>query len=747
MASLGVRTENTVDNDENKEGKDNGEITKTKDNGEKEQGRDGRQGKDSVESRGRNGNGESEGEMNSRTGKDSGESKKKNDNGGNEGEKVSRVGEDSVESRGKNDNRENKGRKDSRTGRGSGESRGKKDNGENVSRKAKDPNTLKCSLCYETFKDPRLLECYHSFCKECLKYQIEAKGIFSSYECTVCGAVSKIPQNKEEGFPKNFFFFNKDGNAILKCDVCGEKTRAEFYCFVCDQNYCSFCLRVHSKLQGTKSHRIVTISEKGDRMISQSVSLCDHHTTQELKYFCVTCKQPICIDCNMTMHKSHECKDISEAVIEFRNSLESATENSEHRDFIEKLSNEKAKAKKEKNKMLDTEEKLLDNIREQAQLFHRLVDDIQDECSSKVLEYSPDNSAMKNVEKIKLQYLGLYEFSTMLLEQGNDIDIIIHGTKLTEMLEKVKNSTAKPPAKDNTNIDFVKGFLMKEKVRDLFGFISIPEEKEGVEEIRLVKWFDCEMEDTVITGISCVEDDKAWICMGNEGVAKLYDVKGKCHDTFVTDYKLDDIAYDGKGTVYLSCNARKMVVKKEGDTEPETFLRTKCCARGMTFDRNSNTLTVGLTEKDVFYNCSENPSASMVKMQNMKTEKKVMGRNTIQYPARIALNAEESWFVVSDWITLQVVLTDFEGNQLNSFDGEAPECMEESEFIPRGICCDSKGRIYVVNNGSNSVWRLTANGRFDKKIVDIDDCWSLACDVKNRLWIGTQTGKIFIFQV
>ncbi|XP_062566081.1 E3 ubiquitin-protein ligase TRIM33-like [Saccostrea cucullata] len=738
MASSSVRTENTEDNGENKRGTDDA-ISERNQNGGKEQGRDNRQEKDSR--------GEIDGGMNSRTGKDSGEGKAENGYWENEGEKDSRAGKSSGESRGKNYIKESKGLIDNKTGRGSGNTRGKDDTRENVSRKAKDPNTLKCSLCYENFKDPRLLDCYHSFCNECLKYQIEAKGTLSSFECTICGAVSKIPQNKEEGFPKNIYFFNKDGNAILKCAVCGEKTRAEFYCFVCDQNYCSFCLRVHSKLQGTKSHRIVTISEKGDRMISQSAALCEYHTTQELKYFCVTCKLPICMDCNMTMHKSHECKDVSEAVTEFRNSLENAIKHSEHSNFIEKLSNERAKAKKEKNKMLDTEEKLLDAIREQAKLFHKLVDDIQEECSSKVLEYSPDNSPMKNVEKIKLQYLGLYEFSTMLLEQGNDIDIIIHGTKLTERLEKVKNSTAEPPAKDNTNIDFIKGFLMKEKVRDLFGFISIPEKKEGVKEIRLVKWFDCEMEDTVITGISCVEEDKAWICMGNEGVVKLYDIKGKCHDSFVTDYKLDDITYDGKGTLYLSCNARKMVVKKEGDSEPQPFLRTKCCARGMTFDKNCNTLTVGLTEKDVFYNCSENPSASMVKMQNMKTEKKVMGRNTIQYPARIAANTEESWLVISDWIALQVVLTDSEGNQLNSFDGNAPECMDESEFIPRGICCDSKGQIYVVNNASNSVWRLTANGRFDKKIVDIDDCWSLACDDKNRLWIGTQSGKIFIFQV
>lgn len=614
------------------------------------------------------------------------------------------------------------------------------------SRPPKNPNTLKCSLCYENFKDPRLLECYHSFCNECLKYQIEAKGSTSSYECTICGMTSTIPQD-EEGFPRNLYFFNKDGNAILKCDVCGEKTRAEFYCFVCDQNYCSFCLRIHSKLQGTKNHRIVTIDEKGDRKVSQSVALCDQHSTQEMKYFCVTCKQPICIDCNMTLHKSHECKDLSDAVADFRETLENATEKSEHINFIEKLSNEKTKAKKVKNNMLDTEQRLLEAIKKQAQIFHQLVDDIHDECSERVLEYTPDNSSLKDVEKMKLQYLGLYEFSNMLLEQGSDLDIIIHGTKLSERLEKVKNIAVKPPAKDNANLDFVEGFLLKEKVRDLFGIISIANEKEDNDDVKLIKWFDCEMEDAVITGIACLEDDQAWVCMGNEGVIKLYNVKGRCHESFVFDYKLDDITSDEKGNLYISCNSRKRVIKKNGNAEPETFLRTKSCARGIALNQKGNTLIVGLTEKDVFYNCSENPSATMVKMQNMETEKKLMGRNGLKYPARIAVNTKESWLAISDWISLQVLLIDSEGNQLNYFDGNSPECKDESDFIPRGICCDSEGRIYVVNNGSNSVLRLTTSGRFDRKIVDLDDCWSLACDNKNRLWIGTQSGKIFIFQV
>lgn len=616
-----------------------------------------------------------------------------------------------------------------------------------VGRQSKDPNSLKCTLCYDNFKDPRLLDCYHSFCNDCLKYQIEAKNAKSTYSCTLCGAESNVPHNIEEGFPKNLYFIKKDGNAIVKCDVCGEKTRAEFYCFSCEQNFCSFCLRMHSKLQGTKSHQVVTIDEKGDRKVSQGLSLCAQHSSLELKYFCVTCKEPICMDCNMTFHKSHECKNMSEAVVEYKQALENAIEETEHKKFIAKMANEKAQAQKSKNKMLDKEERLLEVIKEQAQLFHKLVDEIQDEYSGQVLEYTPDNSVMKECEKIKLQYHGLYEFSEILLQQGSDIDIILHGTKLVERFKTVKCATVQAPKTDNANLSFVKGLMMKERVRDLFGVLSVANENEEIGSLKLLKRFDCEIEEELVTGITCLDDDKAWVCIGNQGVAKLFDIKGTCLDSFVCDYKLDDIACDGQGNLFFSCNAKKRVIKSNEKAEPKIFLRTKGCARGLAYNQENNALTISLTEKDVFFNCSENPSASMVKMVNMETEKRVMGRNMMKYPARLAINPKENWFVISDWISLQVQLTDSEGNQLYYFDGKSPDCKEELEFIPRGICCDSEGRIYVVNTGDNSVYRLTANGRFDKKLIELDQCWSLACDRKNRLWIGTQNGKMYIFQI
>uniref|UniRef100_A0A8C1HM19 RING-type domain-containing protein n=1 Tax=Cyprinus carpio carpio TaxID=630221 RepID=A0A8C1HM19_CYPCA len=45
------------------------------------------------------------------------------------------------------------------------------------------PLTLSCPVCCEIFKDPVILSCSHSFCKECLQQFWKTK---KTQECPVC---------------------------------------------------------------------------------------------------------------------------------------------------------------------------------------------------------------------------------------------------------------------------------------------------------------------------------------------------------------------------------------------------------------------------------------------------------------------------------------------------------------------------------------------------------------------------------
>ncbi len=53
---------------------------------------------------------------------------------------------------------------------------------------------LECSICLETFEEPRTLPCLHSFCKKCLENFVDGK-CDDELNCPVCR--SKFALNKE----------------------------------------------------------------------------------------------------------------------------------------------------------------------------------------------------------------------------------------------------------------------------------------------------------------------------------------------------------------------------------------------------------------------------------------------------------------------------------------------------------------------------------------------------------------------
>ena len=62
---------------------------------------------------------------------------------------------------------------------------------------------LKCSICHEMFKDPRMLPCQHTFCLECLE-NLSKLGNGKTMDCSLCKRTQDLPiQNGVKGFPEN----------------------------------------------------------------------------------------------------------------------------------------------------------------------------------------------------------------------------------------------------------------------------------------------------------------------------------------------------------------------------------------------------------------------------------------------------------------------------------------------------------------------------------------------------------------
>ncbi|XP_053285216.1 nuclear factor 7, ovary-like isoform X2 [Pleuronectes platessa] len=129
---------------------------------------------------------------------------------------------------------------------------------------------LYCSVCQDVFRDPVLLSCSHSFCKDCVKSWWRDKEV---KECPLC----KRRSSRSE----------PPGNLVLK-------------------NLCETFLQ--------------------ERDQSSSHALCSLHS-EKLRLFCLDHQQPVCLVCrDSEKHTGHTFRPIDEAAQQHKKQLQKTLE-------------------------------------------------------------------------------------------------------------------------------------------------------------------------------------------------------------------------------------------------------------------------------------------------------------------------------------------------------------------------------------------------------------------------------------
>ncbi|NXX17895.1 TIF1B factor, partial [Podargus strigoides] len=190
----------------------------------------------------------------------------------------------------------------------------------------KQPDSLdlleSCGVCRERLRaerDPLLLPCLHSVCRQCLwaapgpsaapgpdgevatcpicKYQCHLKDIMENYFLRDSGAEAAATSQ----------------SSSQCCTSCEDNAPATSYCVECSEPLCETCVEAHQRVKYTKDHTV--------RATGLSLSPCCHppvycsvHTHKPLALFCDTCDALICCDCQHQGHKDHQSQLLEEAV-------------------------------------------------------------------------------------------------------------------------------------------------------------------------------------------------------------------------------------------------------------------------------------------------------------------------------------------------------------------------------------------------------------------------------------------------
>ena len=138
--------------------------------------------------------------------------------------------------------------------------------------------------------EPKLLQCFHTFCKTCIKTNAQLDGQVNIFKCLQCASSTELQElNDVKGLE-----ISPIHSRILQvlsfvenqkvCSVSASHSGATFQCLDCDRLLCDECLSYHSTF--TQDHKVVSLSEmtKEDLLcMLKKESPCKAHVNQDVK--------------------------------------------------------------------------------------------------------------------------------------------------------------------------------------------------------------------------------------------------------------------------------------------------------------------------------------------------------------------------------------------------------------------------------------------------------------------------------
>ena len=200
---------------------------------------------------------------------------------------------------------------------------------------------LLCSICLETFKDPKTLPCLHNFCQHCLQEHISRVNVsgavkLNCFECPLCRRTT-YPVNRQtkrdcwaSDFLTNHFIVSLTGESkndsspsrnseskrkeqtCVPCKLDGKQEVSSCFCISCYEYLCRACQKDHARFKMTRKHVVIDENEypNNTEILTEFPNLiqCKVHSNHEVQFQCLVHNAFICSVCTTTIHK--ECENM-----------------------------------------------------------------------------------------------------------------------------------------------------------------------------------------------------------------------------------------------------------------------------------------------------------------------------------------------------------------------------------------------------------------------------------------------------
>lgn len=176
---------------------------------------------------------------------------------------------------------------------------------------------------------PRVLSCFHVFCIGCIE-KLSDGG--DRVTCPQCHVVTSAPPSLLVPDYALHRLLEAPIDQPASCTACKSRdVAAVARCLDCSKLLCPHCVMAHQYMHCFEGHRVVTLAELAQR--DERPVTCLRHKGEPLKYFCVTCAVPLCMDCTLVDHPKgvHEYEPIQEAALRQMEQIYHAMEDGKNR--------------------------------------------------------------------------------------------------------------------------------------------------------------------------------------------------------------------------------------------------------------------------------------------------------------------------------------------------------------------------------------------------------------------------------
>ena len=252
-----------------------------------------------------------------------------------------------------------------------------------------------CSICLDTYTDPKILSCFHTFCCKCLEKHARKTHRQGKFRCPECQAEIDLPEgNRFDRLPTSF---------------------------------------IHNSLLG--------LLETEDREVLLKPPFCSQHKKERLRYFCSSCEACICPVCFAEDHRGHEFDVIEKAVQEDKKYIMLNVDTIKEKANLFREEIRKLEKTSEDVEMIiaiakqDVSEAAQHVITKTRQQEKQLLESLEMTRKKRIERI---NSAKHELESLVKQMNQAVQFAENLVQRSSALDIIQTMTALKQKFEELR---------------------------------------------------------------------------------------------------------------------------------------------------------------------------------------------------------------------------------------------------------------------------------------------------------------------